>query len=135
MPTVIRWTPALENAVIDGIESGDSLRQVAEKNGFCAASILNHKDDSEEFGKRYARALQIRADTDFEGLTDAINAEPERGKYGIDPGWANWQRTRVDTMKWIVAKRNPKQYGDKTAITGDGGGPVQIITSIPRPPK
>ena len=56
MPAAIQWTSELENAVIDGIESGDSLRQVAEKNGFCAASILNHKDDSEEFGKRYARA-------------------------------------------------------------------------------
>lgn len=131
----IKWTQELEDAVISGIESGASLRQVAEKNGFCAASILNHTADNPAFAKRYARALHIRADSDFESLADAINAEPERGKFGIDPGWANWQRTRIDTLKWAIAKRNQAKYGDKTAITGDGGGPLQIITSIPRPPK
>lgn len=35
---------------------------------------------------------------------------------------------------WL-RNRNPEQWRDRREITGDGGGPVQIITSIPRPPK
>jgi hypothetical protein len=127
---MITWTPELEDDVITAIESGDSLRQVAARNGFCAASILNHKDADAEFAKRYTRALQIRADSDFESLADAIAAEPERGKFGIDPGWANWQRTRIDTLKWMVAKRNPRVYGERVQQehSGPDGGPLQFVT-------
>jgi hypothetical protein len=128
MPAAIQWTQELENAVIESIEAGDSLRQVAEKNSICPASIVIHFQSTDELNKRYARALHIRADADFEALTDAINAEPERTKFGIDSAWATWQRTRIDTMKWMVAKRNQAKYGDKLAHTGaDGEGPLQVV--------
>src|SRR5580698_2238601 len=104
MPAAINWTPQLETSVIEAIEAGDSLRKVADSNGLYAASaILKHRDTDESFKERYTRALEIRGDADFEQLADEISVEPERGKFGVDPGWANWQRTRIDTLKWIVA--------------------------------
>ena len=52
---------------------------------------------------------------------DAIaDAEPERNKFGIDPGWANWQRTRIDAKKWLAGKRSPKKYGDKIDVEHSG---------------
>ena len=53
----------------------------------------------------------------------------------IDMAGIQRNKLRVDARKWVVCKLLPKIYGDKTAITGEGGGPLQIITSIPRPPK
>lgn len=126
---IIKWTKEFTAQVIDGIEGGKTLRQVGESvtPQISAAAIIRHVIASEEFSKQYARALQIRGDVDFESLADVIEAEPERGKWGIDPGWANWQRTRIDALKWMISKRNPKKYGERTALTGpDGEGPIQV---------
>jgi hypothetical protein len=113
MPTAINWTPELMGLVLARISDGSTLRETAEEFEISPAAILRQCVANEVFAKQYACALQIRGDADFEGLQDQLNAEPERGKYGIDPGWANWQRTRIDTLKWMISKRNPKKYGER----------------------
>ena len=36
-------------------------------------------------------------------------------------------KLQIETRKWLLAKLNPKKYGDKLAHTGaDGAGPVVI---------
>jgi hypothetical protein len=134
---VINWTPELEESICESIESGLTLRQVAEKHGISKALILKNVALSEEFGDQYARAIDTRTDIDFEGLADQLSEEPERGKFRIDPAWVNWKRLQIDTLKWALSKRIPKKYGDRVQNehTGEGGGPIQIVSTIPRPPK
>jgi hypothetical protein len=99
--------------------------------------------DRPELRDIYARAkteqLQILADE-----IQAIADEPQPGEVVTIKGderevkisdMIEHRKLRIDSRKWLLSKLDPKKYGDKTAITGDGGGPVQIITSIPRPPK
>ena len=117
----IKWTPELESSVIEAIADGSTLRQVGKIYGFSASCIVVHAGQSPEFDKQYARALQIRADLDMDEIDALANAEPERGKFGIDPGWANWQRTRIDAKKWTAARRNPKKWGDKIDVEHSGG--------------
>ena len=61
--------------------------------------------------------------------------EDEDGNVMVNREVIERTKIRIDARKWLASKLAPKIYGDKTAITGDGGGPLQIITSIPRPPK
>jgi hypothetical protein len=49
--------------------------------------------------------------------------------------WINRSRLRVDTRKWLMSKLAPKKYGEKQEISGPNGGAIQIISTIPRPPK
>jgi hypothetical protein len=41
-------------------------------------------------------------------------------------------RLRIDTRKWLLAKLQPKKYGDvqQTQLTGPGGGPLQVERSL-----
>ena len=116
----VHWNPELETSVIESIQSGSTLREIGKNKGFSASCIVDHAENDAEFGKQYARALLIRADLDIYEIDELAKAEPERGKFGIDPGWANWQRTRIDAKKWLAGKRNPKKYGDKIGLEHSG---------------
>ena len=123
----IDWTPELESSVIEAIQEGATLRKIGRDNGFSASCVVDHADLDPEFGKRYACALLIRADLDIYEIDGLANEEPERGKFGIDPAWANWQRTRIDAKKWLAGKRSPKKYGDKITYQGDADNPVELV--------
>lgn len=128
MPAAIDWTPEFTSGVIQGIESGLTLRQVAEKHEISAAAIIRQVQANEDFAKQYARVIELRTDADFEGLIDLVDESPQETQYGVDSAWVNWQRMRVDTRKWILSKRCPKKYGDKTQLTGaDGESAVQLV--------
>ena len=125
--TRIDWNAELESSVIEAIQCGSTLRKIAAERGFSASCIVDHAENDAEFGKRYARALLIRADLDLYEIDALADAEPERTKFGIDPGWANWQRTRIDAKKWLAGKRNPKKYGDKITHAGDSDQPLEVV--------
>ena len=124
----VDWTPELEADVIDGIDSGDTLRQVAESNSISASAIIRRVQTSELFAKQYARAMDTRTDADCDALADRISEEPETTMHGVDSGWVAWKRVQIDTMKWLLSKRNPKKYGDKStlALTDPDGGPLVV---------
>lgn len=112
-----KWTPAVQSQVISDIESGKTLRQVAENNGISDSLIIWKSLHDEEFAKQYARAISIRTDRDFESLEDDLQVEPPTvsTKYGeyVDAGWVAWKRLQIDTRKWALSKRNPKKYGER----------------------
>jgi len=101
--------------------------------------MLDHQELRDLYARAKTEQLQILADE-----IQAIADEPQRGEVVTIKGderevkisdMIEHRKLRIDSRKWLLSKLDPKKYGDKTAITGDGGGPVQIITSIPRPPK
>jgi hypothetical protein len=120
------WTEQLENNVLEAIESGLTLRQVAKENGISAAAIIRHVQANEVFAKQYAHAMDVRTEADCDALVDVISEAPQTTKFGVDAGWVQWKRVQIDTVKWLLSKRNPKKYSDKVALTAADGGPVQI---------
>lgn len=128
----IKWTPALEDYVIEAICGGATLRKIGEEKGFSASCVVDHADNDPSFGKRYARALLIRGDLDLDEIEQLVGETPQKNRWGVDPGWANWQRTRIDAKKWLAAKRNPKKYGERiqTEISGPDGGAVKAEVKI-----
>lgn len=115
----IDWTAELETAVLDAIESGDTLRASAEKSGISAAAIIRRVLANEQFAKQYARAIDIRTDVDCDGIEEEIAQQPAKTDSGVDHGWVAWKRVQIDTRKWLLSKRNPKKYGDKLTLDGD----------------
>ena len=129
MPAAIQWTDKLELSVLEDIEEGLTLRQVAEKNGISAALILKKVAANPAFCEHYTRVMELRTETDFERLIDIVLEQPERGKFGIDAAWVNLKRLEVDTLKWALSKRNPKKYGEasRVALTDPEGNALQIV--------
>lgn len=132
MPVSIDWTPDFESQVLASIESGLTLRATGEKHGISASAIIRRVQSSEDFAKQYARVIDIRTDADCDALADEIAQVPEKHEHGVDSGWVAWQRVRVDTMKWLLSKRNPKKYGDKVQqeLSGPDGGPIQAAVTV-----
>lgn len=110
-------TPEIENAILAALETGESLRKACADSGVTAASVLRWVDEDDELRKRYAQARARGADAEFERLQALVEEEPpvdESGK--VDSGWVQWQRLRVDTAKWALAKKRPERYGERVDV-------------------
>lgn len=132
------FSPEQAERVCSLISSGQTLRQVAEAEGISKSLILWNAQESKEFADQYARAINMRAESEFEDLEDFTQQALENPKYcktGVDPAFVNLMKLHIDTRKWALSKRNPKKYGDKIAHIGEDGGPVQFVFSHVREEK
>lgn len=116
--------------VIEKIAEGMTLREIEASGGPKPSTVVCFKLSDEEFGKRYARAREISADVNFDHLVDIARDTPADGEA------VQRSKLLIDAHKWRLAKMFPAKFGDKTQITGEGGGPVQfqaVATGVPRP--
>ena len=113
-----------KQSVITMLEQGMSLRQAAAEIGVHAATVLKWTHIDEFFAQQYARAREVG----YKLLAEEI--------LEISDGDGDWQRDRlrVDSRKFILARMLPKIYGDKVTQehTGPEGGPIQVISGVPR---
>lgn len=146
LPAESSYTSELGHAICESIATGDkSLRQVSRDIGVPHSTILLWALKNEEFADQYARACEIRDEASMESLDDMRTEEPERvtisfgedsSKTSVDSGWVAWKRVQIDTLKWQLAKRRPKKYGDKIQQEHSGEvGVLQIVSSVPRPER
>ena len=127
--------------VVVWLASGKTLRDFCRLPGMPHYStIYDWLDKDEEFTQRFARARATGEDVISQECL-AIADDDSRdvtGELGMPNNVAVARdRLRIDTRLKLLAKWNPKKYGDKTQqeITGANGGPIQLVSSIPRPPK
>ena len=128
----IDWTPELEESICDKLAEGEYLTDICELTGFPSYKtvrkhITDTMKDTDGFSNRIARACEDQADYfrwRISKLNDSMNAD-------------NWQfvNAQIRNIQWLMAKVKAKAYGDKTAITGADGGAIQIVSTIPRPPR
>lgn len=87
--------------------------------------------ENDKFSEQYARACEERsymhAEEILEIADDARNDYMEKlddsGNllgYTLNGEHVQRSRLRIDTRKWLMAKQNPKVYGDKLDMTTNG---------------
>ena len=136
MPLHSGYTPELGDAICARLVTGDvSLRQVAREIGVSHSTILLWALREPTFADQYARACEIRDEASMELIDDLRTEEPERvtieGPKGakqtsVDNSWVQWKRVQMDAIKWQLAKRRPKKYGDKLDLNHSGGVNVTL---------
>lgn len=97
--------------ICEEIASGKSLRKVCAGEGMPVLSTIflwlqRHK----EFSDQYTRAVAERREVHKESLFDIPREED------LDPSRA---RLLCDNIKWVLAKEEPKKYGDKIQVDGE----------------
>lgn len=120
------FTQETADAICELIADGMSLRAICRDEAFPAkSSVFKWLGQHEAFADQYERAREAQADSMADDIADIAD------RSDIDP---NDKRVRIDARKWLAGKLRPKKYGDKVTaeLTGDGGGPIQIITGVPR---
>ena len=121
--------------VLDGITDGKSLRQIARDGGPKASTFLLWVGQNKTLAEQYARAIEIRSEMMAEEILeiadDATN-DFMLAQTGLAFNHEHVQRSklRVDSRKWILAKLQPKKYGDKIVQehTGPNGKPLTPMT-------
>lgn len=127
-------TPEIAQTIIDGLSDGIPLRQLARLHGFSKSAFYDWVNDDAEFAGRIARAREIGfdaiADEALEIADDATNDWMKRQRQdGMDDDVLNSEhvqrsKLRIDTRLKLLAKWDPKRYGDKHLVGSDPDNPL-----------
>ena len=139
MPAAINWTPELEAEIADWIALGKTLRAFCRQDGKPSHdAVYDHQKIDDNFKQRIARAREVGEDAIAEESLEIVDETPMMKIVGdgwskscIDPAGVQRNRIRADHRLKLLAKWNPKKYGDKLAHTGADGGPVPILNLTP----
>jgi hypothetical protein len=99
-------------------------------------------DKDEDFAQRFARAREIGHDVIAEECLEIIDTEAEMaettsqsgGSSHRDSAHVSWMKNRVEMRLKLLAKWNPKKYGDKVDVTS-GGKQVGLAINIDLKPE
>ena len=134
------YSEDIANKVCERIAQGEPLRQICRDEGMPSyGAIYDWLEVQPEFASRFARARVIGFDViaehaleiadddrrDWEALTDEDgNVTGVR----VDGEHVTRSRLRIETRLKLLAKWDPKRYGERTTIAGDPDAPLN-----PRP--
>lgn len=111
---------SIKNAIVEWISNGNTLREFcrqANMPNWC--TVYDWMDEDAAFAQRFAHARDRGADAIAQQTIEIIDEAPEFDAHGRrDPGFIQWQKARVDTRLKLLAKWNPKKYGDKIEVSG-----------------
>jgi hypothetical protein len=130
-----QFSPALVEEIIARMVEGESL------NSICRDPLMPRKQlvfewlaAYPDFANQYARATEMRTEHYFEELyeaaTDGRNDFYDRPVYNgkgelvrhervLDSEAVARSRLRVDALKWMMSKMNPRKFGDKLDVNMD----------------
>ena len=131
---------AIKKRICEALSDGIPLRQVCREVGMPAwRTVYDWMDADEPFSAAIARARDVGHDAIAEESMRIVDAEPERTPSGtVDPGSVSHAKLRAEHRLKLLAKWNPKKYGDKIQAehTGADGGAIQVASTVTfvRPP-
>lgn len=132
------YDPSMADAIIEWISEGKPLREFCRQpNSPAWRTVYDWMDANSDFAARFARARDMGADAIAEEALEIANTPLEgvRRETGGKDGDKNvyedmlgHRKLQVETRLKLLAKWNPKKYGDKIdhTLAGPNGGPVVI---------
>lgn len=119
-------TDAMVDDIIDRLAKGEPLAAICRTPGYPHPSTFRDWcNGDEELSRRFARAREDGFDAIAESTLDIVDNVEE------DPAS---RRVRAETRLKLLAKWDPKRYGDKLEVGGAGKGGslmVQVLTGVP----
>ena len=111
--------------IMNRMEKGEYVTAICrEKNMPAFRTLGAWRARHPEFAAAYAEARKAQALAHAErGVRIAMNEEPEFKNHD-----ANSRRLAYDAMKWSASKLDPKNWGDRTVISGDEDAPLLVET-------
>jgi hypothetical protein len=126
------------NEICDNvIENKISFNKAVEKSPINLVTFYKWITENEIFEKLYKYAREIRSDVLFEEIIEIADTTEEgevtkiseRGIEVKKGDMTDHRRLKVDARKWVVARMQPKKYGDKIDVTS-GDEPIKQSLNI-----
>jgi hypothetical protein len=125
IPKILAW-----------ISDGKTLRDYCRQTG-CPSyvTVYDWLESNEEFSKRFARARDIGHDVIAQECLEIANTpvegkrvkKTEDGMEVVIEDALGHRKLQIETRLKLLAKWNPKKYGEKITHSGDAENPVSVI--------
>ncbi len=120
------------DAICEWIAQGQTLRQWCRENGIHYSTVYLWLEKDKDFAQRFAHAREVGHDAIADEALEIIDTEPEHaeswskegGSKHRDGAHVTWLRNRAEYRLKLLAKWNPKKYGDRTTLAGDPDNPL-----------
>lgn len=127
-------TPETEEAILGWIAEGKTLRAFCRQEGSPTwRTVYDWLGEDAEFSARFARARELGHDAISEEAMEIADT-PEEGVETVtkvDGGtevrrgdMLGHRKLQIETRLKLLAKWNPKKWGDRTTIAGDPEAPL-----------
>lgn len=133
----------IKDQIIAWISDGKTLREYCRQKGKpCYRTVYTMLEKDEDFSARFARARDLGHDVladECLQIADSICIGEEttdnlNGRSVIRKDQILHRKLQIETRLKLLAKWNPKKYGDKltTEHTGEDGGPIKYADETKR---
>lgn len=131
-----KYTPELAAEICERLSNGEPLRQICRSDDRFPVwqKIYEWMERDAALSGAIARAREVGQDAIAEEIYALVEKEPERilseGGGRVDAGYVQWVRVQADIKLKLLAKWNPKRYGDRVQLSGDKENPLQIDATV-----
>jgi hypothetical protein len=109
------------------LADGKPLREWCRQDGNPEWRTVYHWMDKDPmFVARIARAREDGYDVIADECQRLADLEP------MDQVQVQWRRLQIETRLKLLAKWNPKKYGDRAQLDHGGGIVLNVVTNVPR---
>jgi hypothetical protein len=122
------YSPEKAQSIIEHLSDGIPLREICRMGDMPAwRTVYDWMVKDESLSAAIARARDLGADAIAEDIVQIMDANPQRDEKGkIDPGWVQLQKLRVEGRLKLLAKWNPKKYGERLDLGNADGQAFQV---------
>ena len=132
-------TPEIVDDVIERISKGETLASICRTPGYPATrTFYDWVEADEELSARFARARKVGFDAIADETIAIADMPPAyaqtEGGSRIDAADIQHRKLQIETRLKLLAKWDPKRYGDQVQVDGPGAGGahiVQVLTGVP----
>lgn len=122
--------------ICEWIANGKTLREWCRIDGNPTwTTVYRWMEKDEDFAHRIARARELGHDAIAEETIEIIDTFPVEAVSDsgsrLDSGHVAWMKNRVEQRMKLLAKWNPKKYGDKVGVEAQGGFTITVATGVP----
>jgi hypothetical protein len=130
------WSQAICDEICERLGQGETLESICREEGMPKITTVHEwRERSESFSEGFARArargfdaiaaqaMQI-ADTPQEGVEYITKADGSTEEKRGD--MLGHRKLQIETRLKLLAKWDPKRYGERTVIAGDSDNPITL---------
>lgn len=138
MPRQSEYTQEIADAICERLSEGEPLRQICRDDDMPAwRTVYDWKDVHADFAARIAHAREAGHDAiaaDCLEIADETGRDTIYGENGerADTEWISRSKLRIETRLKLLAKWDPKRYGEKVTQehTGPDGGGIDMNVTL-----
>jgi hypothetical protein len=130
-----KYTKAIIEEVCERLSKGEPLAAIC-RDGHMPnqSTVWDWSKEREDVSQAIARAREAGEEAMLAECLEISDTPTERTQFGtVDGGHIQEKKLRIDTRLKLLAKWNPKKWGDKVDVTSDGKAMPTV--TIVRPSK